>query len=317
MGSGADKLASGARRGMNAPMAHAVLIQNPTSIYDDAHGTHYNFPRQYLGMMREVVGDWVIFYEGKHGAFGYTHVQRVSGIRPDPSTGGRFYADMDAPGMLDFERLVPRRRPDGRMYESALPVSRGNNTAAVRRLSADDFAAIVNEGLREVPDIDAHPRESPLHPSHPSMAPAMEPDGQASFAPDRRAVLTSRPARDAAFARMVRRAYGGRCAISGLRLRNGGGRAEVQAAHVRAVADGGPDVVRNGIALSGTVHWMFDRGLIRVADDHSLLVSHNKVDLPTVERLVNPRMRLMLDEVDPRHHPHPAYLQWHREKDYA
>lgn len=165
---------------------HAVFIQNPASIYDDVHGQWYNFPKQYLGMVTETVGDWVVFYEGKRGAF----------------------------------------------------------------------------------------------------------------------------------ARMVRRSYGGRCAISGLRLRNGGGRAEVQACHIKPVTDGGPDVVRNGIALSGTLHWMFDRGLIRVADDHSLLISHNKVDLPTVERLVNPAMRLMLDDVDPRHHPHPDYLRWHREQDY-
>ncbi|CTQ49569.1 HNH endonuclease [Jannaschia donghaensis] len=290
-------------------MSHAVLIQNPQSIYDDAHGQWYNFPKQYLGMMQEVVGDWVVFYEGRRGAFGYTHVQKVIDIRPDPHVKDRFYADLDLREMLDFEARVPRKRPDGRLYESNLPTgSGGNNTAAVRRLSDADFAAIVNEGLREVADIDAHPRTGPLR----QMA-----EDQAAFATDRRHILTSRPARDAAFARMVRRAYKGRCAISGLRLRNGGGRAEVQACHIRSVRDGGPDVVRNGIALSGTLHWMFDRGLIRVADDHSLLISHNKVDLPTIERLVNPQMRLMLDDVDPRHCPHPDYLRWHREKDYA
>lgn len=291
---------------------HAVFIQNPASIYDDAHGQWYNFPRQYLGMVTETVGDWVVFYEGKRGAFGYTHVQKVIGVRPDPAIEGRFYADLDPREMLDFETIVPRKRPDGTMYESSLPALRGNNTAAVRRLSQADFAAIVNAGLQEVPDIDAHPREGPLH----SIQPGLSLHDQAPFTPDRRQILTSRPARDAAFARMVRRAYGGRCAISGLRLRNGGGRAEVQACHIKPVKAGGPDVVRNGIALSGTLHWMFDRGLIKVADDHSLLISHNKVDLPTVERLVNPAMRLMLDDVDPRHHPHPDYLRWHREQDY-
>ena len=286
---------------------HAVLIQNPTSIYDDAPGRHYNFPRQYLGMMREVVGDWVVVYEGRRGAFGYTHVQRVTGIRPDPVVAGRFYADLDGASMLDFERLVPRARPDGRMYESALPASGGNNTAAVRRLSAADFGAIVSEGLRALPDIDAHPREGPLH----GVADAATP-----FVHDRRSVRTSRPARDAAFARMVRRAYGGRCAISGLRLRNGGGRAEVQAAHVVPVSEGGPDVVRNGIALSGTLHWMFDRHLVKIAPDLTILVSENKVDAETRLRLINPGRRLMLPE-DPRHHPHPAYLAWHREQMHA
>jgi len=29
----------------------------------------------------------------------------------------------------------------------------------------------------------------------------------------------------------------------------------------------GPDIVNNGIALSGTTRWMFDRGLIALSDD--------------------------------------------------
>lgn len=40
---------------------------------------------------------------------------------------------------------------------------------------------------------------------------------------------------------------------------------------------GGPDVVQNGLALSGTAHWLFDRHLISLTDDYGLLVSHNKV----------------------------------------
>jgi putative restriction endonuclease len=37
------------------------------------------------------------------------------------------------------------------------------------------------------------------------------------------------------------RAYDERCAISGLRLSNGGGRAEVEAAHIRPVEHNGAD----------------------------------------------------------------------------
>jgi hypothetical protein len=55
---------------------------------------------------------------------------------------------------------------------------------------------------------------------------------------------------------------GNTCAVTGLCLLNGGGRPEVQAAHIRAVEANGPDTVRNGLALTATVHWMFDRGLI-------------------------------------------------------
>lgn len=150
-------------------------------------------------------------------------------------------------------------------------------------------------------------------PRHPiGFAEAQNPFGPAHLAADRRRLLTDRAYRDAAFERMVKRAYGGRCAISGLSLRNGGGRPEVQAAHIRPVARDGPDVVRNGLALSGTLHWMFDRGLISVAEDHSILVSHNKVDVATLARLLDPGGRLLLP-ARKRDHPHPDYLRYHRE----
>ena len=74
------------------------------------------------------------------------------------------------------------------------------------------------------------------------------------------AYLTSRIVRDRVFRRVVLRAYDSRCAITALKLINGRGRAEVEAAHIRPVEANGPDIVSNGLALSGTAHWMFDRG---------------------------------------------------------
>lgn len=112
--------------------------------------------------------------------------------------------------------------------------------------------------------------------------------------------LTSRPYRDVAFRRKVRAAYDYRCAISGLRLRNGGGRPEVQAAHIIPVERQGSDAVHNGLALSGTLHWMFDRGLLSVAEDLTILVSRNKVPLEVVERLIVPggKLRLPVEQRD-------------------
>jgi putative restriction endonuclease len=100
--------------------------------------------------------------------------------------------------------------------------------------------------------------------------------------------------------------------MSGLVLRNGGGRPEVEAAHIRPVAEGGPDDARNGLALSGTLHWMFDRGLVSVADDGRLLVSENKVPRDAADRLLTPDRRLRPPR-DPRAAPHPAFLRYHRE----
>jgi putative restriction endonuclease len=56
------------------------------------------------------------------------------------------------------------------------------------------------------------------------------------------------------FRRIIVKAYDARCAITGLKLINGGGRAEVEAAHIRPVGANGPDTVQNGLALSGSFH---------------------------------------------------------------
>jgi putative restriction endonuclease len=74
----------------------------------------------------------------------------------------------------------------------------------------------------------------------------------------------------------------------------------------------GPDVMSNGLALTGTVHWMFDRGLVAIADDMSVLVSHNKV--PAEWRTALPQLggKLRLPSTQ-RDMPHPKFLAWHRE----
>ena len=99
--------------------------------------------------------------------------------------------------------------------------------------------------------------------------------------------------------------------MTGLQIVNGGGRAEVQAAHIRPVAAGGTDSVRNGLALSGTIHWMFDRGLVSVDDDLAILNATGR--LPgTVTRLLHEDRKIAAPN-RPEISPHPAHLRYHRE----
>lgn len=290
-------------------MANAVFVQNPNSIYDDLHGVHYHFPEHYRGMVEETVGDWVIFYEGRAGISAYTHVQRVAQVRADPQRPGHYYADLDEKSYLEFEQPVPRLRHDGTPYETRLPPTGGLNASAVRRLTEVEFSAIINAGLQEIPDTETLPRNIEF----PGFAENQYEFEHVPPPVDRRRILTCKQERAATFARIVKRAYGGRCAISGLELRNGGGRPEVEAAHIRPVSDDGPDWVRNGLALSGTIHWMFDRGLISIAPDHRILISHNKVPDDVARRLIVPDQKLTLP-ANPRYHPHPRYLKFHRER---
>jgi putative restriction endonuclease len=100
--------------------------------------------------------------------------------------------------------------------------------------------------------------------------------------------------------------------MTGLRLINGGGRPEVQAAHIQPVALNGPDSVRNGLALSGTVHWMFDRGLISIGDDYSILVAQNHVP-EDASRLLNGSGKIHLPK-DQTVYPNAHYLKFHRDR---
>jgi len=82
----------------------------------------------------------------------------------------------------------------------------------------------------------------------------------------------TRLAREAHFREQVLRAYGHRCAVTGVQLRL------VEAAHLLPVGvPGSVDDVRNGIALSPTYHRAYDRGLIYLDTDLRMKVSKSKV----------------------------------------
>lgn len=270
------------------------------SVYDDIPETHYQFPKGYLGRASPLIDDWIIYLEpsSEPNSKGFFAVAKVGSIIPDPIAVGRFRALIQPGTYLPFSPNVPRRAK-GELVERDCP----NQQWAVRPLSPSDFARIIALGLPE----DTLPRIGELEP-HDRVQ-----DKQVPFEIERHIVrsLVNRPFRDRAFRRAVLHAYDGRCAVTGWRLVNGGGRLEAEAAHIRPVEHGGPDSVRNGLSLSGTAHWMFDRGLIGFADDLSILVHRKVNDRQGVEAVLNPSRRLLSPERT-EHHPHPQFLEWHR-----
>lgn len=295
--------------GLPGAMAKLVLLHRADSIYDDEPDRVYDFPRRYLRDVKDGVGDWVIYYEPvKAGRRGYFAAARIERVIEKPGAPGRYLA-LVAPGsFLPFDRDVPRLK-EGRPWETSLTAADGSalqggaQQSAVRRLPEDEFDALIGAGLPG----DLIEQEARRYDAVSGL-------DEAALPFDRPVIerLTSRPYRDVAFRRKVRAAYDYRCAMSGLRLRNGGGRPEVNAAHIRPVERQGSDAVRNGLALSGTLHWMFDRGLLSVADDWSILISRNKVPREVVDRLIAPGGRLCLP-ASPQDWPHPGNLKWHRE----
>jgi putative restriction endonuclease len=292
-------------------MAFGIFIHRVDSIYDDNPAERYQFPHQYLGRASACIGDWIIYYEPRKapGARGYFAVAKVDQIVPDPTTPGMHLA-LIAPGSyLDFANPVPFSGPEGLVERGLLNAEgriSGRAQAAVRSLSPEDFNRIVGLGLAE---------EAPLLPRQDGGQTGFA-EGQIPFAAEgpreRIAYLGSRVLRDRVFRQVILKAYDARCVVTGLKLINGGGRAEVAAAHIRPVAANGPDIVSNGVALSGTIHWMFDRGLISLGDDLEILLSRQINDVDGVRAMIN-RTGRALSPCRSVDRPHPVYLHWHRE----
>lgn len=293
-------------------MGFGVFIHRADSIYDDSPATQYQFPPQYYSRVKSCIGDWIVYYEPTkvRNSRGYYAVARVSDVVRDPKAPQMFLALIEPGSYLPFTRSIPFVL-DENVVETGLlnEVGRisGRAQAAVRSLAPTDFNRIVDLGLAGHDDL--LPRSDALD-SYPS---GLE-EEQVPFETERQrvSVLTSRILRDRVFRRVVLQAYDSRCGITGLKLINGGGRAEVEAAHIRPVEANGPDIINNGLPLSGTVHWMFDRGLITLADDLEIVISRQVNDRQGLESLINKTGRL-IGPREMRDRPHPAFLSWHRE----
>jgi putative restriction endonuclease len=295
-------------------MGYGVLIHRSDSIYDDSPAERYQFPSQYLGRVQSCVGDWIIYYEPRKvvDTRGYFAMAKIERVIPDPVTPGMYLALIEPGSYLDFVNPVPFTDASGVVVEQGVLNEQGRISgraqSAVRPISPSDFNRIVALGLNE------------SEPLLPRIGEELPPSGlreeQTPFefqqSRDRLSFTVSRIVRDRIFRRTVLRAYSERCAISGLRLINGMGRAEVAAAHIRPVEENGPDIVSNGIALSGTVHWMFDRGLLSLSDDLQILISRQTNDPESIRTLVN-KSGYAFPPQRSSERPHPHFLQWHRE----
>ncbi|MCY3884446.1 MAG: HNH endonuclease [Gammaproteobacteria bacterium] len=297
----------------------AIFSSRPDTHYNDDITYRYQFPRNYLRVAERTIGDWIIFHQTQRGSgrAGYFSRARVENVVPDTENPRRYYAILSS--YEQFYRVVPFRKPDDTYWENSLrdlsPDRVGVNIRgkSVRIISERDYTEIVFMGFAEllrrsnVDRLELHDALDPLY------DPTKEPELQDATTRERivQSLTSNRILRDAAFRGLVLDAYDDTCAITGLCIVNGQGKVETNAAHIRPVADNGPDVVRNGLALSATCHWAFDRHLLSLSDDGELILSKNltrrfrsllpvegeKIYLPSDESL----------------RPNPAFLAHHRE----
>lgn len=285
-----------------------VLTTRQNSIYDDAPEEKYHFPKRYLRVAERLLGQPFVYYEPRRGKgrLSYFATGVLDSIYPDPNVVDHYYARVA--NYLDFTTPVPFRR-DGIYLESALQrddggTSKGVFGHSIREIPYNEFDAIVRLGMATPEEWDI------IEPSEP-----VANDGFAEptteFEHPIVEITRNEKFRARHFKINVKRAYDKTCALTGLRILNGGGRPEVQAAHIRPVADNGPDATRNGIALSGTVHWMFDRGLISLTDDYRILTAEKAIPDPFLALLNKDGKAHIPDDIHAQ--PHSVFLRYHRE----
>lgn len=291
-------------------MAKAVFTTRADTAYKDIREEQYHFPRTYLRQVEQALNDWIVYYEPRRGEGrqAYFAVARVDRIAADPEQPDHFFAYVG--DYLEFPNPVPFREATG-FYERALEGPNGQTNLgsfqrAVRILPDYEYDTIVRTGLGSVivPESWA---------ANVSASPVFLGEEITEYQRPVIEQVTKRLVRDEAFRRKVEEAYDSTCAMTGLRIINGGGRAEIEAAHIKPVGDNhkGPDSVRNGVALSRTLHWLFDRGLLSISGRYEILTAKHLVP-QQVERLLNPDRNLLLPK-SPLFRPHPEFLRYHRE----
>lgn len=284
--------------------------------YDDLPEERYHFPHTYLNQVQACLGDQIIYYEpgrsnssgARGGRQAYFAVAQVTEILPDPNIDKHYYAKIE--NYLEFDRTVPFKLGDQTLERNLQKedgsYNKGAFRRAVRNIADIEYQAILalgfqNQMLDFVPDEEIDENQP--------VGAFFEED--ADFERPLIEVTQSRLFRDRAFSRKIKQVYDRSCAFTGIRLINGMGRPEVQAAHIKPVSAQGPDSVRNGVALSSTFHWLFDRGLISITDEYEFLLV--KKGIPNeIESLLNKNGRASVpDSIIEK--PHPTFLRFHRE----
>jgi putative restriction endonuclease len=122
--------------------------------------------------------------------------------------------------------------------------------------------------------------------------------------------------RDARFALRVLPAYDYTCALTRYRMVAVDGKTAVDAAHIHQFKQGGPNSPTNGIALSKTAHWFFDRGFWSITDDFLVLVKSEIFDeAGEVSYLLKPRIsKPILLPGNQSLWPGREFLAWHRRR---
>jgi len=121
--------------------------------------------------------------------------------------------------------------------------------------------------------------------------------------------------RSAIFKREIPKIYDNTCCISGMRIDATSNVSMIDACHIVPFSEAYDDTLTNGIALSPNLHRAFDRGLIAISDDYSVLVKRNFIEnSKSVFNLTQFEHQKILLPKHETHYPALENLQSHRNR---
>ncbi|UQN06511.1 HNH endonuclease [Deinococcus sp. QL22] len=244
------------------------VTDNAYADSDDA----YVYPARYRAALAPLEAGQpmlALIYEPRHGGGRMAYVAWALLTTPPESIGKGRGGQQEWRVRYDGG-LIPLPRPvsqevSGHVFETLLrgvprelrgPAQRG---MSVRALAWDDFCAVLAaSGLVPVLTEREAPEDRLM----------------------RQRVAVERLVRERGFRLRVLSAYGWRCAVTGWSAPPDLSHALLDAAHLVSVARGGSDGVRNGLALTPTVHRLFDAGLVNFTfqDGSWRLQRHRSLD---------------------------------------
>lgn len=128
-------------------------------------------------------------------------------------------------------------------------------------------------------------------------------------------ITAIRKARNKAFRRKLLEQYDYRCAFTGRKFQSPKGQLVLglDAAHIIPVSEYGSDHPANGLPLTKDLHWAFDRGLIGVASDRTIMVPNSVSVLPGNEFLRDLHGRPIREARDQNLRVMNEALEWHQQ----
>ncbi|WP_339759803.1 EcoRII N-terminal effector-binding domain-containing protein [uncultured Hoeflea sp.] len=120
-----------------------------------------------------------------------------------------------------------------------------------------------------------------------------------------------RKIRNSAFRKRLIELYGIICQASDQQILSPKLHSNIDAAHIVPVEDGGSDDARNGILLTKSLHWAFDKGLFGVSDEYEIIVPDAALKTaPNKALKILSGAKLNLGTAGIK--PHLEAIAWHR-----